>query len=76
MYGFEGFREFTAQLNEMDALNNKDAIKLLTDWNTIKAKEYAKISIGRIVTIEQFEKFIRYNASERKIIQKFLEEFP
>lgn len=76
MYGFEGFREFTAQLDEMDALNNEDAIKLLTDWNTIEAKEYAKISTGRIATIEQFEKFIRNDASENKVIQKFLEEFP
>lgn len=76
MYGFEGFREFTAQLNEMDALNNEDAIKLLTDWNMIEAKEYAKISTGRIATIEQFEKFVRNDASENKIIQKFLEEFP
>ena len=52
------------------------AIKLLTDWNTIEAKEYAKIAIGRVKTIEQFEKFIQTNASERDVIQKFLEEFP
>ena len=49
---------------------------MLTDWNNIEAKEYAKITIGRIKTIEQFEKFIKDNASERDIIQKFLEEFP
>ena len=42
----------------------------------IEAKEYAKISTGRIATIEQFEKFVRNDASENKIIQKFLEEFP
>ena len=76
MYGFEGFREFTAQLDEMDALKNEDAIKLLTDWDLIEAKEYAKISTGRIKTIEQFEKFVRNDASENKIIQKFLENFP
>lgn len=76
MYGFEGFKDFTAQLDEMDALNNEDAIKLLTDWKTIETKEYAKISTGRIATIEQFEKFVRNDASENKVIQKFLEEFP
>lgn len=76
MYGFEGFKQFTIQLDELDELDNEQAIKLLTDWTNIEAKEYAKISIGRIKTIEQFEKFIRSNASERDVIQKFLEEFP
>lgn len=55
---------------------NEHAIRLLTDWNNIEAKEYAKIAIGRIKTIEQFDKFIRADASERDVIQKFLEEFP
>lgn len=59
-----------------DANRRMNAIKLLTDWNTIEAKEYAKIAIGRVKTIEQFEKFIQTNASERDVIQKFLEEFP
>lgn len=76
MYGFEGFKQFTAQLDALQELDNANAIKLLTDWNNIEAKEYAKIAIGRIKTIEQFEKFIRTNASERDVIQKFLEEFP
>lgn len=76
MYGFEGFKQFTAQLDELQELDNANAIKLLTDWNNIEAKEYAKIAMGRIKTIEQFEKFIRTDASERDVIQKFLEEFP
>ena len=76
MYSFEGFKQFTAELDELQELDNEHAIRLLTDWNTIEAKEYAKITIGRIKTIEQFEKFIKDNASERDIIQKFLEEFP
>jgi len=76
MYGFSSFRDFSAKLDEMDALKNEDAIKLLTDWNIIESKEYAKIATGRISTIEQFEKYVRNNASETKVIQKFLEEFP
>ena len=76
MYSFEGFKQFTAELDELQELDNEHAIKLLTDWNTIEAKEYAKIAIGRVKTIEQFEKFIQTNASERDVIQKFLEEFP
>ena len=76
MYGFEGFKQFTAQLDELQELDNANAIKLLTDWNNIEAKEYAKIAMGRIKTIEQFDKFIKTDASERDVIQKFLEEFP
>lgn len=76
MYSFEGFKQFTAELDELQELDNEHAIRLLTDWNNIEAKEYAKIAIGRIKTIEQFEKFIRTDASERDVFQKFLEEFP
>lgn len=76
MYGFEGFKQFTMQLDELDELDNENAIKLLTDWENIEAKEYAKIAIGRIKTIEQFDKYIHANASERDVIQKFLAEFP
>ena len=76
MYGFTGFQDFTAKLDALGVLGNENAIKLLTDWAEIEAKEYAKISMGRIKTIEQFDKYIKENASENKVIQKFLEEFP
>ena len=76
MYDFTGFKDFTAKLDNLNELGNENALKLLTDWAEIEAKEYAKISIGRITAIEQFEKYIKENASETKVIQKFLEEFP
>lgn len=76
MYGFTGFQDFTAKLDELGVLGNENAIKLLTDWSEIEAKEYAKISLGRMKTIDQFDKYIQDNASENKVIQKFLEEFP
>lgn len=76
MYGFTGFQDFTAKLDELGVLGNENALKLLTDWSEIEAKEYAKISLGRMKTIDQFDKYIKDNASETKVIQKFLEEFP
>lgn len=76
MYSFTGFQNFTKKLEKMNALDSENAIKLLTDWSEIEAKEYAKISLGRITTIEQFDKYIKENASETKVIQKFLAEFP
>lgn len=76
MYGFKSFQDFTAELEDMDKLDDETAIKLLTDWEIIEAKEYAKISLGRIETINQFEKFVKNDESETKVIQKFLEKFP
>ncbi len=76
MYGFQSFRDFTEELSEMESLDNETAIKLLTDWELIESKEYAKIALGRIETINQFEKFVKADASETKVIQKFLEKFP
>lgn len=76
MYGFTGFQDFTAKLDELGVLGNENALKLLTDWSEIEAKEYAKISLGRMKTIDQFDKYIQDNASETKVIQKFLQEFP
>ena len=76
MYGFQSFKDFAAELSEMDKLDDKNAIKLLTDWQEIEAKEYARIASGRLETINQFEKYILEDASETKVIQKFLEEFP
>lgn len=76
MYGFQSFKDFTQKLSDLNVLSSENAIKLLTDWKTIEDKEYAKIAIGRIKTIDEFEKFIKEDASETKVIQKFLEEFP
>lgn len=76
MFSYESFKSFTTELDNLFTLENESAIKLLTDWQIIEAKEFAKIAEGRIKTIEQFEKYILEDASERDIIQKFLKEFP
>ena len=76
VFSYESFKEFATQLYELTELSEGQAIKLLEDWQFIEAKEMAKVSEGRIKTIEQFEKYIDENASETKVIQKFLEEFP
>lgn len=76
MFSFQSFRNFAAQLDELEVLGEEKAIKLLTDWQLIEAKEMAKIAEGRLKTINQFEKYIDQNASETKVMQKFLEDFP
>lgn len=76
MFSFQSFKTFAAQLDELEVLGEAKAIKLLTDWQLIEAKEMAKIAEGRLKTIDQFEKYIDQNASETKVMQKFLEDFP
>lgn len=75
-YSLQGFKDFAATLDSMDSLNEDVALKLINDWQFIEAKELAKIADGRISTINQFEKYIKNNVSETKVMQKFLEMFP
>lgn len=75
-FSLKGFQDFAAQLDELGQLESELAIKLLDDWQFIEAKELAKLSKGRVATIEQFDKYITENVSETKVMQKFLEEFP
>jgi len=75
-FSLEGFKEFAESLDDLGVLEEDVAIKLLEDWNFIEAKEMAKLSEGRINTINQFEKYINANVSETKVMQKFLENFP
>ncbi|NRT75516.1 hypothetical protein [Clostridium beijerinckii] len=76
MFNFKSFQNFAQELDSLSLLGSENAIKLLNDWQMIESKELAKVAIGRIKTIDQFEKYIKANASETKVIQKFLEEFP
>ncbi|MBR7745604.1 ATP-binding protein [Undibacterium baiyunense] len=75
-FSLQGFQEFAQKLDDLGALDDSNAIKLLDDWGFIEAKEMAKLSEGRISTINQFEKYIQQNVSETKVMQKFLENFP
>ena len=75
-YSLQGFKDFAATLDKIDSLNEEVAIKMINDWQFIEAKELAKIADGRISTINQFEKYIKNNVSETKVMQKFLEKFP
>lgn len=75
-FSLQGFKDFAETLRNVGALDEGNAIKLLDDWQFIEAKEMAKLSDGRVSTIDQFSKYIKENASETKIMQKFLEKFP
>lgn len=75
LYKFESFQNYIAELDDEDLTVDK-VEKITADWEYIESKELAKISIGRIKAIEQFERYVKNDASETKVIQPFLEKFP
>lgn len=75
LYKFESFQTYIEKLND-EELTIEEVQKITEDWEYIESKELAKISLGRIRAIEQFEKYVRNDASETKVIQPFLEKFP
>ena len=76
MYSFSTFKNLAAEIVSVEDFNIANTLKLVKDWKFIEAKELAKVSEGRIKTIDSFEKMIIENKSERDVIQPFIEEFP
>lgn len=75
LYKFESFQSYIENLKE-ENLTVGEVEKITSDWEYIEAKELAKVAVGRIKAIEQFEKYVNGNESESKVIQPFLEKFP
>lgn len=78
-FEFDTFIEYAREIEENVDANN--LIKLLQDWEIIEAKEHYRLSIGRIETIEKFDKLISNDTLEvaRKGIEtmhSFLNKFP
>ena len=75
LFGFQSFQDYVGGLSNAE-LTVENIEKISNDWEQIEAKELAKVATGRIAAINQFEKFVREDASETKAIQPFLEKFP
>ncbi|CAM4394132.1 ATP-binding protein [Paenibacillus typhae] len=74
-FHFEYFKTYVSELNDAE-ITVENMSKISNDWEKIELHEMSKIAVGRIETINRFEKFIKENASETKYIQPFLEKFP
>lgn len=74
-FHFEYFKKYVSELNDTE-ITVENMLKISNDWEQIEVHEMSKIAVGRIETINRFEKFIKENASETKYIQPFLEKFP
>lgn len=68
LYKFESFQAYIENLKE-ENLTVDEVEKITSDWEYIESKELAKVAVGRIKAIEQFEKYVNGNESESKVIQ-------
>jgi hypothetical protein len=75
-FQFESFKEFAAEIEEIQQTDTENIIKLLKDWQLIEAREFYKLSIGRIETINKFEKYIKQKVKEVPTMHNFLKTFP
>ena len=75
-FEFDAFREISTDLAEADFEDIEKILGLFREWEIVEAKEMAKVTQGRIKTIEKFQKFIENNALEVPTIHDFLKEFP
>ena len=73
---FDAFWEITEDLIEVEFDNTKKLFDLFREWQIFEAKEMARVTGGRITTIEKLQKLIENNALEVPTLHNFLKEFP
>ena len=73
---FDAFWEITEDLTEVEFDNTKKLFDLFREWQIVEAKEMARVTEGRITTIEKLQKLIENNALEVPTLHNFLKEFP
>ncbi|MCF3135131.1 ATP-binding protein [Streptomyces olivochromogenes] len=73
---FDAFWEIAEELGEAEFKDPAQLISLFREWEIVEAKEMAKVTRGRIATIEKLEKMIINNALEVPDLHNFFKEFP
>lgn len=73
---FNAFWEIAADLTETEFADTEKLLKLFREWEIVEAKEMARVTQGRITTIEKLQKLIEDNALEVPTLHNFLKEFP
>ena len=73
---FDAFWEIASDLVEADLHDTGKILDLFREWQVVEAKEMAKVTQGRITTIEKLQNLIERNALEVPTLHNFLKEFP
>ena len=73
---FDAFLEIASELVEADLYNISTIMNLFREWQVVEAKEMARVTDGRITTIEKLQNLIDQDALEVPTLHNFLREFP
>ena len=73
---FDAFLELASDIVEADLHNTGTILQLFREWQIVEAKEMARVTNGRITTIEKLQKLIDEDALEVPTLHNFLKEFP
>lgn len=73
---FDAFWELAEELTDAPLEDTGKLAKLFREWEVVEAKEMAKVTRGRITTIEKLQRLIDENALEVPTLHNFLKEFP
>ena len=73
---FDSFREMVEKIKRSGIEKPEELLYLFREWEILEAKEMAKVTEGRIATIEELHNLIETNALEVPTLHNFLKEFP
>lgn len=73
---FDAFWDLADDIAEAEIDNPKKLLRLFREWEIVEAKEMARVTKGRITTIEKLQGLIKGNALEVPTLHNFLKEFP
>lgn len=73
---FDTFRDMAQDLANAEFEETEKLISLFREWEILEAREMARVTEGRITTIERLQELIKTNAREVPTVRDFLKEFP
>ena len=73
---FDAFWEIAKDLAKTEFEDTEKLLNLFREWEIVEAKEMARVTQGRITTIEKLQNLIEKNAMEVPTLHNFLKEFP
>ena len=73
---FDSFLEIASDLVEADLHDTAAVLNLFREWQVVEAMEMARVTNGRITTIEKLQNLIDRDALEVPTLHNFLKEFP
>ena len=80
MFDFQTFKDLAEDINKSDIKNTPQLIKLFSQWELIEAREFYNLCLGRLETIDKFEKYINDPKTKEvggdDSIHNFLVKFP